>query len=52
MGAHQLSQSDLSEIGSQCVVSEILNGKREINLRQIKSLSERFGVEPATFIDP
>ena len=52
MEAHQLSQSDLPEIGSQGVVSEILNGKRELNLRQIKSLSERFGVEPATFIDP
>lgn len=47
---HHLQQSDLSEIGSQGVVSEILNGKRELNLRQIKLLSKRFHVNPSTFI--
>lgn len=47
---HGLKQSDLSEIGSQGVVSEILAGKRELNLRQIRALSERFGVSPATFV--
>lgn len=51
MDSHQLSQSDLPEIGSQGVVSEILNGKRELNLRQIKLLAQRFKVDPATFID-
>jgi HTH-type transcriptional regulator/antitoxin HigA len=51
METHHLSQSDLTEIGSQGVVSEILNGKRSLNLRQIKSLAQRFHVEPATFID-
>lgn len=50
MEQHGLKQSDLSEIGSQGVVSEILTGKREINIRQIRSLSERFGVSPAVFI--
>lgn len=50
MSAHDLKQSDLPEIGSQGVVSEILNGKRQLNLRQIKALSERFGVSPETFI--
>lgn len=51
MQVHELHQSDLSEIGSQGVVSEILNGKRALNLRQIKLLAQRFQVDPSTFID-
>tara|TARA_B100000614_G_C14148593_1_gene327439 strand:+ start:96 stop:509 length:414 start_codon:yes stop_codon:yes gene_type:complete len=51
MAEHNLKQSDLSEIGSQGVVSEILNGKRELNLRQVKLLSQRFSVSPNVFID-
>ena len=51
MESHQLSQSDLPEIGSQGVVSEILRGKRQLNVRQIKLLANRFSVDPATFID-
>jgi HTH-type transcriptional regulator/antitoxin HigA len=50
MEQHGLKQSDLHEIGSQGVVSEILTGKRELNIRQIRALSERFGVSPATFL--
>jgi HTH-type transcriptional regulator/antitoxin HigA len=50
MEEHGLSQSDLSEIGSQGVVSEILAGKRELNVRQISRLANRFGVSPAVFI--
>lgn len=46
---HSLKQSDLVEIGSQGVVSEVLNGKRQLNVRQIQALSERFGVSPAVF---
>lgn len=47
---HGLKQGDLSEIGSQGVVSEILNGKRDLNTRQIKLLAKRFNVAPAVFI--
>jgi HTH-type transcriptional regulator/antitoxin HigA len=47
----QINQSDLHMIGSQGVVSEILNGKRKLNLRQIKILSQFFNVDVATFID-
>ena len=50
MAEHNLKQSDLSEIGSQGVVSEILNGKRQLNITQIKALSKRFNVSPAVFI--
>jgi len=50
MEQHGLKQGDLEEIGSQGVVSEILTGKRELNLRQVRALSERFRVSPATFL--
>lgn len=50
MEQHDLKQSDLSDIGSQGVVSEILAGKRELNIRQVRALSERFGVSAATFV--
>jgi HTH-type transcriptional regulator/antitoxin HigA len=39
-----LRQSDWPEIGSQGVVSEILNGKRELNVRQIRETARRFRV--------
>lgn len=51
MDLHRLNQSDLHAIGSQGVVSEILNGRRKFNLRQITLLSKLFKVNPATFID-
>lgn len=48
---HDLKQNDLAaEIGGQSVVSEILNGKREINARQAKALAARFGVSAAAFL--
>jgi HTH-type transcriptional regulator/antitoxin HigA len=50
MEEHDIKQSDLPEIGSQGVVSEILSGKRQLNIRQIKTLSKRFNVSPAVFV--
>ena len=50
MQEHNLKQSDLPEVGSQGVVSEILTGKRQLNIRQIKNLSTRFKVSPLVFI--
>ena len=51
MNQHGLKQTDLAaEIGSQGVVSEILNGKRELNLRQMRDLARRFAVPVAAFI--
>jgi HTH-type transcriptional regulator/antitoxin HigA len=50
MAENGLSQSDLREIGSQGVVSEILNGKRELNLRQIKALAQKFSISPSVFL--
>ncbi|GGH64659.1 transcriptional regulator [Comamonas phosphati] len=49
MDQHGMKQADLSNVGSQGVVSEILNGKRDLNVRQIGQLAEIFHVSPATF---
>jgi len=50
MEENGITQSDLPEVGSQGVVSEILNGKRELNLRQIRGLAKKFKVSPAAFV--
>ena len=44
MEQHRLVQSDLPEVGSQGVVSEILRGKRRLNARQVRALTQRFGI--------
>ena len=50
MQQHGLKQSDVPELGSQGVVSEILNGKRTLNLRQAKALGSRFKLEYTAFL--
>lgn len=50
MERDDLRQSDLPEIGNQAKVSEVLSGKREINLRQAKALAVRFGMPIAMFV--
>ena len=50
MKEHNLKQSELPEIGSQGVVSEILKGTRNLNIRQIKKLSSKFNISPLVFI--
>ena len=49
MEQHGLSQADLPEIGAQCVVSAVLAGKRQLNIRQVSALSRRFGVSADAF---
>jgi HTH-type transcriptional regulator/antitoxin HigA len=51
MKEHGLTQKDLPEIGSQGVVSEVLAGRRRLNVRQIQALAARFGVNPGAFIE-
>ncbi len=51
MEQHDLGQSDLPDIGSQGVVSEILSGKRSLNVRQISRLAKRFNVSPSVFVE-
>ena len=51
MEEHGLKQADLKDdLGGQGIVSEILSGKREINVRQAKKLATRFSVSAAVFI--
>lgn len=47
---HGLRQSDLPEIGSQSVVSEVLSGKRKLNVRQVSALARRFRLPADAFI--
>ena len=51
MEENNLKQKDLvGIIGGKSAVSEILNGKRTLNLKHIKKLAEKFHVKPATFV--
>lgn len=50
MESNNLKQSDLPEIGSQGVVSEILSGKRALNLNHVTELRKRFGVPADVFL--
>ncbi len=50
MADHELTTRDLSELGDETVVVEILAGQRELTLLQIRALAHRFGVTPAVFV--
>lgn len=51
MTQNGLKQKDLVGIvGAKSSVSEILNGKRPLNLQHIRVLANKFNVRPATFI--
>ena len=51
MNEHGLKQTDMLEIfGSQGVVSQVLNGKREISKSQARKLSARFRLPIDIFI--
>ena len=51
MEQHSLEQSDLPEIGSQSLVSKILNGERKLTVEHITKLSKRFHVSPSVFFE-
>jgi len=51
MEQNGLKQKDLvTALGSKSTISEILNGRRPLNLNHIRKLAEQFHVKPATFI--
>jgi len=50
MEIKNLKQSDLKEIAPQSVISDILNGKREVNLNQAKGFASYFGLPIYKFI--
>jgi HTH-type transcriptional regulator/antitoxin HigA len=50
MDAHELRQKDLVNIfGTESIVSDVLNGKRNLTAEHIRKLSARFSVSPAVF---
>jgi HTH-type transcriptional regulator/antitoxin HigA len=51
MEEHDLRQSDLPEVGNQSVVSQILSGARELNVRQINALAKRFKIPAGVFFE-
>ena len=50
MEANALRQKDLVDVfGTESIVSDVLNGKRELTKEHIRRLSKRFHVSPAVF---
>ena len=50
MEAHNLRQKDLADVfGTESIVSDVLNGKRDLAKEHIRRLSARFHVSPAVF---
>jgi HTH-type transcriptional regulator/antitoxin HigA len=50
MDQHGLKQKDLTDVfGTPSIVSEVLNGKRDLNKEHITRLSKRFHVSPELF---
>lgn len=50
MEIKNLKQSDLKEVATQSVVSDILNGKREVNLNQARGFARFFNLPIEMFI--
>lgn len=50
MEAHGLRQKDLADVfGTESIVSDVLNGKRDLAKEHIRRLSVRFHVSPSVF---
>jgi HTH-type transcriptional regulator/antitoxin HigA len=50
MDANSLRQKDLADVfGTESIVSDVLNGKRDLAKEHIRRLSKRFHVSPAIF---
>ena len=50
MEEHELALADISEIGTPKTISDILERKRELTVRNIRDLANRFQVSPAVFV--
>lgn len=51
MAAKNLSRADLVEVlGSKSRAADLLNGRREINLDQIRKISRAWGISPGALI--
>jgi HTH-type transcriptional regulator / antitoxin HigA len=50
MDEHDLTATDLPELGTPALIARILAGEEEMSVQQVRSLAERFHVSPAAFI--
>lgn len=50
MDQYHLNMSDFPEIGSSDIVAGILEGNKDMSLRQVKALSARFRIDPSLFL--
>lgn len=50
MDEHDLTATDLPEIGPPDRIARILAGDEEMSIQQVRALAERFHVSPAAFI--
>jgi HTH-type transcriptional regulator/antitoxin HigA len=51
MEAHSVKQKDLKNIAPQSVISELLNGKRTVNLNQAKGFARYFNLPVSYFVE-
>ncbi|WP_111976778.1 helix-turn-helix domain-containing protein [Algibacillus agarilyticus] len=51
MKANKVKQKDLADIATQSIISEILNGKRRMTVKQIKGFSQYFSVPVTVFMN-
>lgn len=51
MKIRNVKQRDLKSVASQSIISEILSGKREVNLKQAKGFAEFFDLPVTNFIE-
>ena len=49
MDQHNHKLKDMTDVAPMSVISEILNGKRELNKGQIERLAAKYAVSPAVF---
>jgi HTH-type transcriptional regulator/antitoxin HigA len=50
MDEHQLTTADLPELGTPAQVADILAGRHTLDVAQIHTLAQRFGVAATTFV--
>ncbi len=50
MVEHGLSLSSFPEIGNESIVSDLLTGKQDLEIKHIRVLAQRFGLSPLTFL--
>ena len=50
MDEHELTAADLPELGDAQQVEDLLAGRRELSIDNVKQLAKRFDVSPTTFL--